>query len=65
VVDGQLEGNANVADGGIRKGTRSDEIRPIIRPWPLPTGVASETQSWSNGWHRRRANHAKAIPLNI
>jgi hypothetical protein len=33
---GKLGSNANVADGGIRKGTRSDEIRPIIRPWPLP-----------------------------
>jgi len=32
----QLGSNANVADGGIRKGTRPDEIRPIIRPWPLP-----------------------------
>src|SRR5437899_9144889 len=28
---GQLGSNANVADGGIRKGTRSDEIRPVIR----------------------------------
>ena len=27
--------NANVADG-IRKATHSDEIRPTIRPWPLP-----------------------------
>ena len=25
-----------VADGGIRKGIRLDEIRPIIRPPPLP-----------------------------
>ena len=25
-----MRSNANVADGGIRKGTRSDEIRPII-----------------------------------
>jgi len=31
-----LDSNANVADSGIRKGTRSDETRPIIRPWPLP-----------------------------
>ena len=31
-----LGSNANVADDGIRKGTRSDEIRPIIRPRPLP-----------------------------
>jgi hypothetical protein len=30
-----LGSNANVADGGIRNGTRSDKIRPIIRPWPL------------------------------
>ena len=33
---GQLGSNANVADGGIRKGTRSDETHPIIPPWPLP-----------------------------
>jgi Domain of unknown function (DUF6438) len=33
--DGQRE-STNVADGAIRKGSRSDEIRPIIRPWPLP-----------------------------
>ena len=26
------DSNANVADGGIRKGTRSDEIRPITVP---------------------------------
>src|SRR5258708_30639661 len=30
------ESNADVADGGISQGTRSDEIRPTIRPWPLP-----------------------------
>ena len=33
--DEQPGNNANV-DGGIRKGRRSDEIRSIIRPWPLP-----------------------------
>jgi hypothetical protein len=33
--DEQLGSNANIADG-IRKATHSDEIRPIIRPWPLP-----------------------------
>jgi hypothetical protein len=35
---GRMTGNrnANVADGGICKDIRSDEIRPIIRPWPLP-----------------------------
>jgi hypothetical protein len=32
----QMRSNADVVDGGIRKGTRSDEIRPMIRPWPLP-----------------------------
>src|SRR5260370_662007 len=30
-----LGSNANVADGGIRKGIRSDETRPIIPPWPI------------------------------
>ncbi len=32
----ELGSNANVADDGNRKGTRSDEIRPIIRRWPFP-----------------------------
>ena len=31
-ANGQLGSNADVADGRIRKGTRSDEIRPMIRP---------------------------------
>ncbi len=57
---GRLESHTNVADGGIRKGTRSDEIRPRIRPGhslrydltaPPPasqvsaTGVASARQT--------------------
>jgi hypothetical protein len=80
-TNGQLGINANVADGGIRKCTRSDEIRPMIRRWPLPplrpkraaSGVAS--LRYESG--QRKTNHVlmsetsagkpqpEAIPLNI
>jgi hypothetical protein len=35
--------NANVADGGIRKDIRSDEIRPIIRPCSNVGNVGAQT----------------------
>ena len=73
--------NANVADGGIRKGTRSDEIRPVIRRWPLPPlrpkRAASGVAGLRYGGGQRKTNHAlmsetsagkaqrEAIPLNI
>lgn len=42
----------NIA-GGIRKGTRSDEFRPIIRPWPLlrydPSGPNPSTDGNVHG----------------
>jgi len=79
--DEQLGSNANVADGGIRKGTRSDEIRPIIRPRPLPPlrpkRAASGVAGLRYGSGQRKTNHAlmsetlagkpqpEAIPLNI
>jgi len=54
--------NANVADGGIRGGTRSDEIRPIIRPWPLPPlrpkRAASGVAGLRYGSGQRMTNHA-------
>src|SRR5260370_39738676 len=60
--DGQTGSNANVADGGTRKGTRSDEIRPIIRPWPLPPlrpkRAASRVAGLRYGTGRRKTNHA-------
>ncbi len=78
---GQLGKNANVADGGIRKGTRSHEIRPIIRPRPLPPlrpkRAASGVAGLRYGSGQRKTNHAlmsetsagipqpEAIPLNI
>ena len=78
---GQLGSNANVADGGIRKGTRSDEIRPVIRRWPLPPlrpkRAASGVAGLRYGRGQRKTNHAlmsetpagkpqpEAIPLNI
>src|SRR5712692_324651 len=78
--DGQLGSNANVADG-IRKATQSDEIRPIIRPWPLPPlrpkRAASGVAGLRYGSGQRKTNHAlmaetsagkpqaEAIPLNI
>ena len=78
---GQTGSNANVADGGTRKGTRSDEIRPIIRPWPLPPlrpkRAASGVAGLRYGSRQRKTNHAlmsetsagkpqpEAIPLNI
>ncbi len=78
---GQLGSNANVADGGIRKGTRSDEIRPVIRRWPLPPlrpkRAASGVAGLRYGGGQRKTNHAlmsetsagkaqrEAIPLNI
>jgi len=77
----QLGSNANVADGGIRKGIHSDETRPIIPPWPLPPlwpkraayGVAG-LRSRSGQGQARHALMAKPraskpqpepIPLNI
>jgi hypothetical protein len=70
----------NIADG-IRKGTRSDQIRPIIRPWPLPPlrpkRAASGVAGLRYGSGQHKTNHAlmsetsagkpqpKAIPLNI
>ncbi len=77
--DAQLGSNANVADGGIRKGTRSDEIRPIIRRWPLPPlrpkRDASGVAGLRYGIGQRKTNRALiirasaasrgAIPLNI
>ena len=78
--NGQLGSNANVADG-IRKATRSDEIRPIIRRWPLPPlrpkRAASGVAGLRFGSGQRKTNHAlmsetsagkpqlEAIPLNI
>ena len=78
--DGQLGSNANVADG-IRKATQSDEIRPIIRPWPLPPLEPKRAASGVAGLRcesgQRKTNHAlmsetsarkpqpEAIPLNI
>jgi hypothetical protein len=78
---GQTGSNANVADGGTPKGTRSDEIRPIIRPWPLPPlrpkRAASGVAGLRYGSGQRKTNHAlmsetsagkpqpEAIPLNI
>ncbi len=57
-----LGSKANVADGGIRKGTRSDEIRPIIRRWPLPPlrpkPAASGVAGLRSGSGQRRTNHA-------
>ena len=74
-----LGSNAN--GGGIRKATRSDEIRPIIRPWPLPPlrpkRPASGVAGLRYGSGQRMTNHAlmsetsagkpqpEAIPLNI
>src|SRR6266550_4407278 len=59
---GQLGSNANVADGGIRKGTRSDEIRPVIRRWPLPPlrpkRAASGVAGLRYGGGQRKTNHA-------
>src|SRR5216683_2177682 len=79
--DEQLGSNANVANGGIRKGARSDEIRPIIRPRPLrplrPKRAASGVAGLRYGSGQRKTNHAlmsetsagepqpEAIPLNI
>jgi|SRR5258708_7973967 len=78
---GQLGSNANVADSGIRKGARSEEIRPIVRPWPLPAlrprRAASGVAGLRYGSGQRNPKHAlmaqasaskpqrKAIPLNI
>jgi len=78
--DEELGSNANVADG-IRKATHSDEIRPIIRPWPLPPlrpkRAASGVAGLRYGSGQRKTNHAlmsettagkpqlQAIPLNI
>ena len=78
--DGQIGSNANVADG-IRKAARSDEIRPIIRRWPLPPlrpkRAASGVAGLRYGSGQRKTNHAlmsetsagkpqlEAIPLNI
>ena len=78
---GRLESHTNVADGGIRKGTRSHEIRPRIRPWPLPPlrpkRAASGVAGLRYGSGQRKTNHAlmaetsagkpqaEAIPLNI
>jgi hypothetical protein len=56
------DSNANVADGGIRKGTRSDEIRPIIGPWPLPPlrpkRAASGVAGLRYGSSQHKTNHA-------
>src|ERR1700686_1265374 len=58
---GQLGSNANVADGGIRKGTRSDETRPIP-PWPhpplRPKRVASGVAGLRSGSGPGDARHA-------
>jgi hypothetical protein len=58
---GNSEVNANVADG-IRKATRSDEIRPIIRRWPLPPlrpkRAASGVVGLRYGSGQRKTNHA-------
>ena len=59
--DEQLGSNANVPDG-IRKATRSDEIRPIIRPWPLPPlrpkRAASGVAGLRYGSGQGKTNHA-------
>ncbi len=59
--DEQLGSNANVPDG-IRKATRSDEIRPIIRPWPLPPLRPKRAASGVAGLRyrsgQRKTNHA-------
>ena len=76
-----LGSNANIADGGIRKGTRSDETRPIVRPWPLPplrpkraaSGLAgSSLREWraqdkpcSNIGTSAGKLQPEAVPLNI
>ena len=76
----QLGSNANVEDGS-RKAIHSDEIRPIIRPWPLPPlrpkRAASGVAGLRYGSGQRKTNHAlmsetsagkpqpEAIPLNI
>jgi hypothetical protein len=70
-----------VLGGGIRKGIRSDEIHPIIRPRPLPPlrpkRAASGVAGLRYGSGLRKTNHAlmsetsagkpqpEAIPLNI
>jgi hypothetical protein len=80
-VDGQLGSNANVADSGIRKGAHSDEIRPIVRPWPLPAlrpkRAASGVAGLRYGSGQLKRNHAlmsetsaskpqrETIPLNM
>ena len=56
--DGQLGSNANVADGGIRKGTRSDEIRPIIRPPLRPKRAASGVAGLRYVSGQGKTNHA-------
>src|SRR5882762_7521912 len=76
-----LGSNADVADSGISQRTRSDEIRPTIRPWPLPPlrpkRDASGVAGLRYGSGQRKTNHAlmsetsadkpqpEAIPLNI
>src|SRR5216683_2379808 len=48
-------------DGGVRKGSRSDEIRPIIGPWPLPPlrtkRAASGVAGLRYGRGQRKTNH--------
>jgi hypothetical protein len=60
--DGQIGSNANVAGGGICKGTRSAEIRPIMRSWPLaplrPKRAASDVAGLRYGSGQRKTNHA-------
>jgi len=76
-----LGSNADVADSGISQRTRSDEIRPTIRPWPLPPlrpkRSASRVAGLRYGSGQLKTNHAlmsetsagkaqpEAIPLNI
>ena len=67
--------------GAFAEHTLSDEIRPIIRPWPLPPlrpkRAASGGAGLRYGSGQRKTNHAlmsetsagnpqlEAIPLNI
>src|SRR5260370_41860209 len=59
---GQTGSKENVADGGQRKRTRSDEIRPIIRRWPLPPPrpkpAVSGVAGLRYGGGQRKTNHA-------
>jgi hypothetical protein len=50
--------SANITNGGIRQDTRSEEIQPMIRPWPLPPlrpkRAASASQVFATGVAKAR-----------